>query len=85
MAYSSPPGEETSREGITCQSAQPITYSSIKLNQADTCFYYLRQCYKFVLIMTEVARTVKNKVKTVKTDKHWHINLWIHMNSIRIK
>ena len=61
MAYLSPQGEETSGEGITHQSSQPVTYSSIKLNQADTCFYYLRWHYKFVLIMNEVARTVKNK------------------------
>ena len=52
MAYPSPQGEETNGEGITYQSAQPITYSSIKLNQANTCFYYLRQRYKFVLLTT---------------------------------
>ena len=59
----SAPEEETSREGSTCQSTQPITYSSIKLNQANTCFYYLRQSYKFVLITAKVTTTIKTKLK----------------------
>ena len=63
MAYSSPPGEETNGEGTTHQSAQPITYSSVKFNQANTCFYYLRQSYKFVLIVAEFKGTIKTKLK----------------------
>ena len=59
VAYTSSPGEETSGGGITCQPAQPVTYPSIEFNQADTCFYCLRQGYTFMLITIEIARTVR--------------------------
>ena len=36
------PWGRTSREGITCQPAQPITYSSAKLDWAVACFQYTR-------------------------------------------
>ena len=38
MAYSSPPGEETNGEGTTHQSAQPVTYSPVKLTRQTPAF-----------------------------------------------
>ena len=37
-----------------------------QVNQANICFYYLRQCYKFVLIVAEVRKIIKTKLKQWK-------------------
>ena len=42
MVYLGSPGGRTSGEGITCQPTQPVSYSSIKFDQAATCFQHLQ-------------------------------------------